>query len=119
MTLRVLLIGAGGVFGSRIARGLAGDPCFRLILAGRHETRLTGSDKHGQPLKLCWSLSAAAGDGPQIPATPAVVLARKFADGQLFATGAMPCMGLFTLDEALAAFDGFAIETGLERMAGA
>jgi len=87
--------------------------------AGGMVVELTGSDKHGQPLKLRWSLSAAAGDGPQIPATPAVVLARKLADGQLFATGAMPCMGLFTLDEALAAFDGFAIETGLERMAGA
>jgi len=35
MSLRVLLIGASGVFGSRIARQLAGDPRFRLTLAGR------------------------------------------------------------------------------------
>ncbi|HZX70998.1 MAG TPA: saccharopine dehydrogenase NADP-binding domain-containing protein [Rhodanobacter sp.] len=76
---------------------------------------LTGRDVQGQPLCLRWSLSAAAGDGPQIPATPAVVLARKLADGELSVRGAMPsCMGLFTLDEALAALDGFAIETGLE-----
>ena len=60
------------------------------------------------------SLSATAGDGPQIPATPAVVLARKLADGVLSTRGAMPCMGLFTLDEALAALDDFAVGTQLD-----
>jgi saccharopine dehydrogenase-like NADP-dependent oxidoreductase len=75
---------------------------------------LAGRDTQGEPLRLRWSLSAAAGDGPQIPATPTVVLARKLADGELPARGAMPCMGLFTLDEALAALAGFAIETQLD-----
>lgn len=75
---------------------------------------LSGSDVLGQPLQLRWSLSAAAGDGPQIPATPAVVLARKLVDGQLPQRGAMPCMGLLTLDEMLAALAGFAMETRLE-----
>lgn len=76
---------------------------------------LTGRDERDQPLRLRWSLSAAAGDGPQIPATPAVVVARKLADGQLSSVrGALPCMGLFTLDEALAALAGFAIDTSLE-----
>jgi saccharopine dehydrogenase-like NADP-dependent oxidoreductase len=75
---------------------------------------LTGRDARGQPLCLRWSLSAATGDGPQIPVTPAVVLARKLAAGELPMSGAMPRMGLFTLDEALAALGGFAIETDLE-----
>jgi hypothetical protein len=75
---------------------------------------LAGRDVQGEPLRLRWSLSAAAGDGPQIPATPAVVLARKLADGELPARGALPCMGLFTLDEALAALDGFAVEVQLD-----
>ncbi|MHB1057060.1 MAG: saccharopine dehydrogenase family protein [Rhodanobacter sp.] len=77
---------------------------------------LAGCDAQGRPLRLRWSLSAAAGHGPQIPATPAVVLARKLADGELSVRGAMPCMGLFTLDEALAALDGFAIVTQLETL---
>lgn len=77
---------------------------------------LDGTDAQGQPLRLRWSLSAAAGDGPQIPAIPAVVLARKLADGSLLARGAMPCMGLFSLEEALAALHGFAIETRLETL---
>ena len=75
---------------------------------------LSGRDVCDQPLRLRWSLTAAAGDGPQVPATPAVVLARKLADGELQVRGAMPCMGLFTLDEALAGLDGFAITTELE-----
>jgi hypothetical protein len=32
----------------------------------------------------------------------------------LLQRGAMPCMGLLTLDEAMAALAGFAIETQLE-----
>lgn len=75
---------------------------------------LAGRDTQGELLRLRWSLTAAAGDGPQIPATPAVVLARKLADGDLSGRGAMPCMGLLTLDEAQAALTGFAIETRLE-----
>lgn len=75
---------------------------------------LAGRDVQGKPLRLRWSLSATAGDGPQIPATPAVVLARKLADGVLSTRGAMPCMGLFTLDEALAALDDFAVGTQLD-----
>jgi saccharopine dehydrogenase-like NADP-dependent oxidoreductase len=74
---------------------------------------LAGRDTQGRPLRLRWSLSAGAGDGPQIPATPAVVLARKLAGGELAQRGAVPCMGLFTLDEVLAALAGRAIETKL------
>lgn len=82
--------------------------------AGGMVVELRGRSAAGQSLNLRWSLHAAAGDGPQIPATPAVVLARKRADGLLDATGAMPCMGLFTLDEALGALSGYAISTALE-----
>jgi hypothetical protein len=36
---------------------------------------------------------------PEIPAIPAVILARKLASGRLDIRGAMPCTGLFALDE--------------------
>jgi hypothetical protein len=36
----LLLVGAGGVFGRRLAEQIAGEPGFDLILAGRNETRL-------------------------------------------------------------------------------
>jgi saccharopine dehydrogenase-like NADP-dependent oxidoreductase len=84
--------------------------------AGGMVVELRGTDAAANPLKLRWSLHAASGDGPQIPAMPAVVLARKLADGALDVAGAMPCMGLFDLEEALDALSGYAISTKLETL---
>jgi hypothetical protein len=65
-----------------------------------------GSDLGGMQVRLrgpgggvdC-ELTAPAGQGPEIPALPAVILARKLAAGSLRTRGATPCMGLFDLDE--------------------
>lgn len=78
--------------------------------------QLRGLDNHGHPLHLRWTIHAGAGDGPQIPAIPAVVVARKLADGALAQHGAVPCMGLFTLDDALAALSSYAMTTQLETL---
>jgi len=75
---------------------------------------LQGLDESGRPVHIRWSLHAAAGDGPHIPAMPAVVLARKKADGALKTRGATPCMGLFDLEEALAALAEYTIRSELE-----
>jgi len=48
-----------------------------------------------------WTLLAEAGDGPFIPAIPAVIAARKLARGD-YAPGARPALDVFTLDEAKA-----------------
>ena len=42
---------------------------------------------------------AKRGHGPYVPILPAVILARKLAAGSLTRIGAMPCLGLFTLEE--------------------
>ena len=84
--------------------------------AGGMVVELQGFDANAKSLGLRWSLHAAAGDGPYIPAMPAVVLARKKADGLLQTRGAMPCMGLFDLDEALAALADYQISTRLETL---
>ena len=60
-----------------------------------------------------YDLIAANGDGPQVPATAAVVLARKLARGELPGSGARACLDLFTLDEFMAALDGFAMTATL------
>ena len=83
---------------------------------GGMAVELRGTDLHGEPLHLCWWLDAGAGDGPQVPVTPAIVLARRWADGLVDARGAMPCMGLLTLEQIVAGFDGFALRTGVEAM---
>ena len=75
---------------------------------------LSGSDIDAEPLRVRWWLDAAAGDGPQVPVTPAVVLAQRLADGLVAAKGAQPCMGLLTLDQLTNGFAGYALRTGLE-----
>ena len=71
-------------------------------------------DHDGSPLHLRWYLTADAGQGPEVPATPAVVLARELADGRLTAKGAQPCMGLLSLEQIETGFSGFALRTGVD-----
>lgn len=75
---------------------------------------MQGKDLEGAPLHLRWHLTADAGHGPEVPATPAVVLARELADGRLTAQGAQPCMGLLSLGQIEAGFPGHAFRTGVE-----
>lgn len=48
---------------------------------------------------LAWHITAPHHHGPEIPCMAAIVLARKLARGDRLPTGAMPCMGLLTLEE--------------------
>lgn len=75
---------------------------------------LTGLDHDGAPLHLRWWLEAAAGDGPEVPATPAVVLAECLAAGDLGDPGAGPCMGRLTLAQLLEGLSAFSVRTGVE-----
>ena len=58
-------------------------------------------------------LIAERADGPQIPATPAVVLVKKLLGlggyAPLAVRGAMPCIGLVTLGELMQELQGYAI----------
>ena len=69
--------------------------------------RLDGIGADGQPLQLTWQLLAAQNHGPHIPCGAAIALARKLAHGAALPHGAMPCMGLLTVDDYLSALQGF------------
>ena len=62
---------------------------------------MEGRDAAGRPKRLTWSLVAASGHGPYVPASPSVLLAKRLMAGTLSLRGAMPCVGLFTLSEFL------------------
>lgn len=62
---------------------------------------MTGCGLDGQPKQINFDLTARAGDGLMIPCMPAIVLALKLAAGAVNRRGAMPCMGLLTLDDIL------------------
>jgi hypothetical protein len=74
---------------------------------------MAGRAATGDPLRLRWTLVARNGEGPRIPATPAVLLARKLAGGALSGAGATICVDLFTLDECLATLASGQIEATL------
>lgn len=70
---------------------------------------LRGLDHDGNALELHWHLLAAQHHGPHIPCGAAIALARKLARGEALPIGAMPCMGLISVEEYLAALDGLAV----------
>jgi hypothetical protein len=61
-----------------------------------------GLDLNGKPAVRTWSLVAQHDHGPFIPCFPAIALARKILRNEIAARGAMPCMGLLTVEEILA-----------------
>lgn len=87
---------------------------FGSTRGGMH-VEITGRDHAGNSLQSRWYLLADGGDGPQVPCTSAVILARKFIRHEMCAVGAMPCMGLFTLDEFVHALSQYNIRTFIER----
>jgi len=62
---------------------------------------LEGQAPNGEPLRINWNLIAENNHGPHIPCGAAIALARKLASGRLLPAGAMPCMGLLTVEEFL------------------
>ncbi len=81
---------------------------------GGMAVELTGENAAGRPLRLHWWLEAAAGEGPEVPVTPALVLAQRLADRSLPTTGAMPCVGLLELEALTAALAPFAVSSGID-----
>lgn len=71
---------------------------FGSEYGGMH-IRLTGLDKNGNPKSIIWYLTAKNNHGPEIPCSPALILARKLVRDQITICGAIPCLGLFTLSE--------------------
>jgi saccharopine dehydrogenase-like NADP-dependent oxidoreductase len=59
---------------------------------------LAGVGPDGNRVERSWVLMAGSGHGPWIPTLPAVILARQLARGAIGRRGAMPCLGLVTLE---------------------
>jgi Saccharopine dehydrogenase NADP binding domain len=74
---------------------------------------LDGLGHDGKPKRVDWHLVAGHGHGPYVPATASVLLARGLLGGSLRTRGAMPCVGLFSLDEFLAEVGDLDITTGM------
>ena len=64
---------------------------------------------NGAPHALTWNLVARENHGPNIPCAAAISLANKIAAGAKLPAGAMPCMGLLTVDELMAPLKGLSV----------
>jgi len=71
---------------------------------------ITGKDQQGNPKKIEWFIIAKNNDGPQIPCVPAIILAKKLFANTLQERGAIPCVGLVTLEEYMDELNDFAIK---------
>ena len=84
---------------------------FGSDAGGMHVT-LSGTDHDNQSLTKTWFIIADAGDGPQIPCVPAILLAKRlYEKDPNLAVGAYPCVGLVRLEDYLEALKPFAIQT--------
>ena len=62
---------------------------------------LRGKDRAGARQRVVWHLIARRGHGPYIPTIASMILAKRLLASTLRQRGAMPCLGLITLAEAL------------------
>lgn len=77
-----------------------------------------GRDREGRAVERSWTVIAEAGDGPEIPPTPAFLLVRRLLSGNSgIAPGAAPAVGVLSLAEIEAGFSPFAIRCGQKETA--
>jgi hypothetical protein len=67
--------------------------------AGAMHVTASGISHEGRPVSRAWQLVATHGDGPYVPTLAASALIRKIAVHGLQFRGAMPCVGLLTLED--------------------
>ena len=78
---------------------------------GGMQVVVAGRDADGTPARRAWTLLADQGDGPWVPILPAVLVARRIAQGELKRPGARACLEAFSLAEFEALLGPLAIQT--------
>jgi saccharopine dehydrogenase-like NADP-dependent oxidoreductase len=74
---------------------------------------VTGERSDGKKCRIDWYLVAPDNHGPEIPCMPAILIADKLLRGKIERHGALPCMGLLTLDEFAPEFARWGMQTHL------
>lgn len=85
---------------------------------GGMQVRLLGRDGARTRVQRTWNLTAGSNHGPEIPCIPARVVATKLVRNELTKRGAMPCMGLMSLEDFASVAAEFDIEWNVEEQAG-
>ncbi len=72
--------------------------------------RMKGTDRRGRMVEKVWQLIARDNDGSDVPCMGAVALLRRFSRCGVPGAGAMPCVGLLSLDDYLAELTELKVE---------
>jgi hypothetical protein len=76
---------------------------------------MSGKGPYGRPQCIQWNILAGSNHGPEIPTIASIILAKKLARGELPVTGAVACMGLFSLNEFMHEVKGLDISQVVDR----
>ena len=76
--------------------------------------QMEGRGADGTPLRKTWNIVAKNNHGPNIPCGASIAIVNKLAAGESLAKGAMPCVGLITVDEYLASLSHLDIAEVIE-----
>jgi hypothetical protein len=71
--------------------------------------KLEGLHDNGAPYALTWTLVARENHGPNIPCAASIALANRISAGAQLPAGAMPCLGLLSVEEMMAPLKGLSI----------
>lgn len=77
---------------------------------GGMHVRMSGANATGERVSKTWYLTARQNHGPEIPCTPALILARKLVSGTISQTGAYACLGLVSIRDFDSEVDDLDIE---------
>jgi hypothetical protein len=76
---------------------------------GGMQIRIVGDDSNHMSRKCTWDLTARKNHGPEIPCTPALVIAQKLVRNAMHERGAYACLGMVSLAEIEESLSGLAI----------
>ena len=83
---------------------------------GCMQVSVTGTARDGSTIERRWDLVAGSNHGHEIPALPAIALARKLLTDRIAQRGAMPCLGLIGLEDFAVEASRFDIDWNLTRV---
>jgi hypothetical protein len=72
---------------------------------------ITGEDMDGMSHSREWFIIARDGDGPHIPTIPAIFLAKQIIADEFGLAGALPCVGLISLENYVQGLASFNVQT--------
>lgn len=74
---------------------------------GGMQIEVYGESTDAKAVSFTWNLLAKQNHGPEVPCSPALILARKLLAGEIATRGALPCLGMFSLSDLASELSDF------------